>query len=84
MSFAEQKIGLLKIIADADEELVNKMLREIIAYYTENPDAIPDKLLEAMSEQSQRHFNSESRSQIWEEVKQRIDSKLSHKDSLSK
>jgi hypothetical protein len=72
MGVTEQKIKLLKIVADADEILVDAMLKEIIAYYTVHPEQIPDALLQTWSG-STGSFSEVKRKQIWEETKRRLE-----------
>ncbi len=76
MSFAEQKVELFKIVADADEELVDAMLKNILDYYSDVPEAIPDKLIQTWVNQKKQYYSSENKLLIWEEIKSEIKRKL--------
>lgn len=80
MDFAEQKVELFKIVADADEVLVDAMLKKILEYYSANPDVIPEGLLKVLAGSSQDKFDTEGKLYAWEEVKQRIESELKKDD----
>lgn len=74
MSLAEQKVELFKMIAEADEEFIDALLRKIIDYYTAHPEDIPAKVLQHWAGQHETHFAEEQRTHLWKLVKSRLES----------
>ena len=75
MSIEETKILLYDLIESSDEKLI-LILYSLALEYNHQHFQFTDELLAELEERRRKHLSGESKSYTWEEVKERITSRL--------